>query len=96
MIVPLLSGSGMRVKILEGMALNRVVISTTVGMEGIDAKDKTQILKADSPKEFADSMNWILQNKEEQRKIAFGARKFIANHFDRETNAKKLIEFLNA
>ncbi len=93
-IVPLLSGSGMRVKILEGMALSRVVISTTIGMEGINAEDKVEILKADTPENFANNLSWILQNKEEQVKIATNAQKFIAAHFDTETNAKKFIEFL--
>ena len=39
MIVPLLSAGGMRVKIIEGMALGRVIISTAIGAEGIDYKD---------------------------------------------------------
>jgi len=96
MIVPLLSGSGMRVKILEGMALSRVIVSTSIGMEGIDAKDKIEILKADTPEEFASSLNWILKNKEKQKRIGTNARKFISTNFDRETNAKNFINFLNA
>jgi len=94
-IVPLLSGSGMRVKILEGMALSRVVISTSIGMEGIDAKDKIEIIKADTPEDFANNLHWILNDKEEQNKIASNARKYIAAHFDTEANAKKLISFLS-
>lgn len=95
MIVPLLSGSGMRVKILEGMALSRVVISTSIGMEGIDARDKIEILKADSPEEFAARINWILVNAERQKQIAANAQMFIKTNFDRETNAKQLLEFLS-
>lgn len=52
MIVPLFSGSGMRVKILEGMALGRVVITTTLGKEGISAEDGTHILEANNAAEF--------------------------------------------
>jgi len=94
MIVPLLSGSGMRVKILEGMALGRVVISTTIGMEGIEAKHREEIIKADSPEEFVEHINWILQNQDRQKDLGAKAKSFINAHFDRATNAKKLIDFL--
>ncbi|MEM9545279.1 MAG: glycosyltransferase family 4 protein [Bacteroidota bacterium] len=93
-IVPLLSGSGMRVKILEGMALARVVVSTSVGMEGIHAKNKEEILCADSPKDFAAVLNWILKDIEVQHKISSNARDFIADHFDVDTNAKRFLHFL--
>ncbi len=42
MVVPLLSGGGMRAKILEGMAVGKVVLSTRLGIEGIDAKDRQE------------------------------------------------------
>ena len=80
MIVPLLSGSGMRVKILEGMALSRVVISTSIGMEGIEATDKKEILKADTPQEFIKKIDWIADDFFEQIEIGSNARNFIINH----------------
>jgi glycosyltransferase involved in cell wall biosynthesis len=48
MVVPLLSGSGMRIKIIEAMAHGKTIVSTTVGAEGIDYKDGENILIADS------------------------------------------------
>ena len=44
MLVPLLSGGGMRVKIVEGMALGKAILSTAVGAEGIEARDGTDML----------------------------------------------------
>ena len=52
MVVPLFAGSGVRVKILESMALGKPVISTTQGAEGIECKDGVNILFANSPEEF--------------------------------------------
>ena len=52
MIVPLLSGSGIRVKIIEGMALGKVIITTTVGLEGIPAQSGVNILIANEPADF--------------------------------------------
>lgn len=48
MVAPLFSGSGMRVKILEGMALGRVMITTSMGLEGIDARHGQEVLVADT------------------------------------------------
>lgn len=96
MIVPLLSGSGMRVKILEGMALGKVVVSTSIGMEGIHAKDGEEILCADSPKDFVNKINAILTKKELREDMGNRAHSFIAMNFDRDTNAKQLVEFLKS
>src|SRR5581483_3573766 len=52
-VVPLRSGSGMRFKILEAWAAGRAVISTTLGAEGLDARDGEQLLLADTPEDFA-------------------------------------------
>jgi glycosyltransferase involved in cell wall biosynthesis len=61
MIVPLLSGSGMRVKIIEGMALGRIVITTTVGAEGIECEDGKNILIANSPDQFYDHIKKVIE-----------------------------------
>jgi glycosyltransferase involved in cell wall biosynthesis len=49
MLVPLLSGGGMRVKVVEGMALGKAILSTGLGAEGIAARDGENILLRDSP-----------------------------------------------
>jgi glycosyltransferase involved in cell wall biosynthesis len=49
MLVPLLSGGGMRVKVVEGMALGKVILSTALGAEGIAARDGDNMLLRDSP-----------------------------------------------
>lgn len=95
MIVPLLSGSGMRVKILEGMALGKVVISTSIGAEGIDAKHKESILLADTPEEFLACVKWLMNNPERMNEVGKAARVFISEHFDEGRNAEKLIRFYN-
>lgn len=54
MLVPLFSGSGMRVKIIEGMAAGRTIIATSVGAEGIEYTDGLNILIADDADLFAE------------------------------------------
>jgi len=55
-IAPLLSGSGTRVKILEAWAAGRAVVSTSLGAEGLGARDGEQLLLADDPDDFADAV----------------------------------------
>ncbi|MFT4536303.1 MAG: glycosyltransferase involved in cell wall biosynthesis [Saprospiraceae bacterium] len=96
MIVPLLSGSGMRVKILEGMALEKVVISTTIGAEGINAAHKESILIADTPAEFFECIKWLLDSPDQMTEVGKKARQFIGEYFDESNNAKKLVSFYNS
>ncbi len=93
MIVPLLSGSGMRVKILEGMALGKVVISTSIGTEGIDALHKKSILIADRPADFLECIKWLNDDPERMYEIERNARAFIGEHFDEGMNAERLLNF---
>ena len=55
-IAPLLSGSGTRFKILEAWAAGRAVVSTTLGAEGLGARDGEHLLLADDPNDFADAV----------------------------------------
>ncbi|NWJ49561.1 MAG: glycosyltransferase [Bacteroidetes bacterium] len=60
MVVPLFAGSGVRVKILEAMALGRPVISTMQGAEGIECTDGLNILIANTPEEFLSAITKCL------------------------------------
>jgi polysaccharide biosynthesis protein PslH len=92
MIVPLFSGSGMRVKILEGMALGKVVVTTTLGKEGIDAVHGEQLLVADSPHAFVDEISNIINGKYNTQQIGAQAKQFVTDFYDHGHNANKLYE----
>jgi polysaccharide biosynthesis protein PslH len=55
-LAPLLSGSGTRFKILEAWAAGRAVVATTLGAEGLGARDGEHLLLADDPNHFADAV----------------------------------------
>ena len=92
MVVPLLSGGGMRAKILEGMALGKVVLSTHIGMEGIAARHQEECLMADSPEEFAAAIRSCYQQGSGLSEIGRNARAFCVEHFDNVEVAKKLLQ----
>lgn len=91
-IVPLFSGSGMRVKILESMALGRVVISTTLGLEGISAQHGQHVLLAETAKEFMNQILFCKNHPEEMLKISAKARKLIREKYDNTSNARHFVE----
>ena len=93
MIVPLLSGSGMRVKIIQGLALGKTIISTSIGAEGIDVKDGLNILLADSPAAFLEKIEMCLSNPERCLTIGLNGRKFVAENYSNQVIGKKLCAF---
>jgi glycosyltransferase involved in cell wall biosynthesis len=80
--VPLLSGGGIRVKILEAMAMGVPVVSTTVGCEGLEVQDGVHLLIADTPKDFARACAAVLQDKELAHKLAQNAHQLILERYD--------------
>ena len=82
MIAPLFAGSGIRVKILESMALERVVISTSLGLEGVNATDNKEVIIADTPEQFRDAILFCKENPLKAKKIGSFARNFVIKSFD--------------
>lgn len=82
MIVPLLSGGGMRLKILEALALGRVIITTSIGLEGIDAVDNKDVLIADTPKEFIEKVLFCIDNEKKMKEISANAIKLFHDKYN--------------
>jgi glycosyltransferase involved in cell wall biosynthesis len=93
-IVPLLSGSGMRAKIIEAMALGKVVVTTSMGLEGIEAQDAYDVCLADSPEEFIGIIQHLLTNPTQMIQIGLNAKKTIRNNYNSTTMGKKLLNSL--
>jgi glycosyltransferase involved in cell wall biosynthesis len=80
-VVPIRIGSGTRLKILDAMGMSKAIVSTSVGCEGLNVRNDKNILIADSPKEFADSVVRVLKSDELRLKLEKNARK-IALEYD--------------
>ena len=93
MIVPLLSGSGIRVKIIEGMALGKTIVTTSLGAEGIPCKDGQNILIADTPEAFAAKISNCISDKISFTIIGDNALQFAKSKFSSQEVVKKLLEF---
>lgn len=93
MVVPLLSGSGIRIKIIEGMHLQRAIVATSIAAKGIDIVHDEHILIADTPDDFAEAVCSLIYNPDRGKRIALNAKKHAYQNFDAIVLAKKLTEF---
>jgi glycosyltransferase involved in cell wall biosynthesis len=75
-VVPIRIGSGTRIKILDAMAMGKAIVSTSIGCEGLEVTPGTDILVADTPRDFADKIIQVLKNKGLRMKLEKSARAF--------------------
>ncbi len=93
MPVPLFSGSGMRVKIIEAMMLQKAVVSTGIGIEGIIHEDGENVLIANDAAAFIDSIALLVENKDLYRRIAINAKNNANKFYSNKVLNAKLMEF---
>jgi glycosyltransferase involved in cell wall biosynthesis len=93
MIVPLWSGSGLRIKIIEGMSYGKAIVSTRIGAEGINYKDGENILIADTPANFSKSVIELLTDDNKRKMLEKNAATFSAKEFDNSHVVAGLIRF---
>lgn len=89
MIVPILSGSGMRMKILEAAAMSLPVVTTTIGVEGLDFVDGESCIIADTPEDFANAIICLESDVERRKKIGENANKVFAERYSPKVLADK-------
>jgi len=93
MAVPLLSGGGMRVKIIEGMAQGKIIISSSIGAEGIHYENGKNILIADKPENWVKMILDYFHNRQSYQHIGENARNLIKEEYSNEKVTSDYIEF---
>jgi glycosyltransferase involved in cell wall biosynthesis len=84
-IVPLRSGAGMRVKILDAWCWGLPVVSTTVGAEGLRAGHGENLLMADDEKAFAEAVITVFKDRRIAGRLADNGRSTVETHYDWKT-----------
>ena len=92
-IVPLFSGSGIRIKIIEAMAAERAIISTSIGAEGINIENGKNILIADTPGDFFESIKKCVSNETFCRTLGQNARQLVVRDHSNQQLILKLEKF---
>ena len=93
MVVPLFSAGGMRVKIIEGMAMGRTIISTPIGAEGIDCTHGRDVLLARTATEFAEQMGRLISDPALVQEIGTHARELVRVRYSDTKVVSELIAF---
>ena len=91
MLVPLFSAGGIRVKIIEGMALSKPIISTSIGAEGIEHNENIKI--ANNEDEFIIHAKSLVNDFEKAKKLGLLARIHVSNLYDNEKIVDNLVKF---
>lgn len=93
MTVPLFSGGGMRVKLVEAMAMSKAIVTTPVGAEGTGMVNEKHALIATDANEFAKAVLHLLNNPELAKRLGENARALAAAEFELKSATEKLIVF---
>lgn len=93
MLVPLWSGSGLRIKLVEGLAYGKAIISTSIGAEGVPYENGKHLLIADDARSFADAMLKLASDAELRHRLQQQARSLAENYFDYKAQAASLLRF---
>lgn len=93
MVAPLLTGGGIRIKIIEGMALGKAIVTGSLAMEGNPATDKKEVWIADNEADFAQGVCTLLENPALASKIGQDAAVFAQNRFNNRKMTERLLDF---
>jgi glycosyltransferase involved in cell wall biosynthesis len=93
MLVPLQSGSGLRIKIVEGLSYGKAIVSTRIGAEGISVESGKNIVLADEADEFSSRVVQLLRDSDRCNQLEINARSFASINLDNKKITSTLVEF---
>jgi glycosyltransferase involved in cell wall biosynthesis len=96
MVAPCFSGSGMRVKVIEAMAMGKPVVTTPIGAEGLAAEHNENILIAANIGEFVQHIERLMNYPDFCLKIGQNAYNLVSEKFNNMAIASSLADFYNA
>lgn len=95
MIVPLQSGSGIRIKILEAFAMGIAVISTEQGIRGLDVDNRKEYYRAETPDQWVQALR-ALQDPQERARIGKNAQNFMEESYSNSKIVQPLVQFIKS
>ena len=90
MLVPLKSGSGLRIKIVEGLALGKCIIGTSIAFKGLKVESFNQVIIANNTIEFVEAMSFCIKNPDRVANIKANGQKFAETNFSESQFVKTL------
>lgn len=93
MVVPLFTGSGMRIKIIEAMARGKCIVTTTIGAEGINITNGQHLFIADTAQQMTQTLDNLFKNPQIVYQIGQNALSFVKQNFDNTKLVNELALF---
>ena len=87
------SGSGIRIKIMEAMAMGKCIVATSIAAEGLGAKDGEHILIANTTADFVEKLGRCIHDTGFQQSIAQNAHTFALQNFQNKKIFEKLVNY---
>ncbi len=94
-IVPMIQGTGMKIKTIESMSYNIPVVSTVLGVDGFPDKFENGCLVSDDPMEFAQNISRLLVDKDFYDSVKYKQKAYFEKYFSLSANEKKLDKLFN-
>jgi glycosyltransferase involved in cell wall biosynthesis len=92
LIVPLLSGGGVRIKIFQAMAMGKAIVTTPVGLEGIEAEDGKEVMIAGDTQTFVRKIMELVRDPEKIKTMGLAARRLVEAKYDRKNLIAALLK----
>lgn len=93
MAVPLRSGGGVKVKVIEGMFAGKPIVTTTIGAEGIALKNNVDYVHAETANHFAEELISLLKNPARAAELGVNAKKCAIENHELSRATQKLSDF---
>ncbi len=93
MLVPLLSGSGLRIKIIEGLSFGKAIVSTSIGAEGIPVANGKELILADGKDAFIKAIDSVVRSPKMKNDLEAQAKNFAAVNLDNKRICSNLVQF---
>lgn len=93
-VAPMITGAGLQNKILQSMALEKCVVTTSIGAEGLPGVTNKQIVIADNSIKTAERISVLLNNRSMRERIGINARKYVKENFSEDKIETELLKYL--
>lgn len=91
-VCPIRDGGGTKLKLLDAMAMEKAIVTTTVAAEGLVIRDGEHVLIADEAKTFVEKVRLLFENEELRHFLSSNARKFVEKYYSWEVISKELLD----
>lgn len=93
-LIPMLSGSGIKIKLLENLAMGKPIIATSEGIRGVDVTHNKEVIVADDAQSFREAMYTLNMESSKRKELGQAGKKFVIDNFGEQKITRRLIAFI--